>query len=285
MKTGMILLLVGCVAAWAETEERINKSLTVEPGGKLVLDVDFGSVEIAAAKKPEVTVEVFRKVKMAGKEDEEAFLKERPVTISQDGKTVSIQSRAATRRNWRGSRRTEGKYTISVPEGFEADVKTSGGNVSIVDLRGDVLAKTSGGSMRFTNLRGELEGRTSGGNIRVADCTGPLRLHTSGGAIDIQNASAKVDATTSGGNVTAHLAKEIADEVVLKTSGGNVTLRVTEKSAFDLDASTSGGSVSSDLPVQTEGKPKRTHLKGPVNGGGKAVVLKTSGGNVQVKKI
>ena len=119
----------------------------------------------------------------------------------------------------------------------------------------------------------------------MTDCQGPMSVHTSGGSIDIENAVGKVDADTSGGNVAARFAAPVADDVTLKTSGGNVTMRVPEKSAFDLDASTSGGSVSSDLPVTTSGKPKRTHLKGPVNGGGKEVVLRTSGGNIQVKKL
>jgi hypothetical protein len=285
VKLGTTLLLIGCLTAMAETEERINKRFTAESGGKLVLDVDFGSVEITTSQKPEVTIDVFRKVKRGGKADEEAFLKDRPVTIAQDGKTITVQSRATSKNSWRGSQRTEGKYTISVPEQFNAQVRTSGGNISLADLRGEVKAKTSGGSLKFANLRGKLEGDTSGGNIRVADCDGPLVLHTSGGEIDINNATASVDASTSGGNVSAQFAKAIADEVTLKTSGGNVTLRVAEKSAFDLDASTSGGSVKSDLPVQIEGKPKSTQMKGPVNGGGKPVVLRTSGGNVHVKKI
>jgi hypothetical protein len=284
MELASTLLLLGCLAAFAETEERLDKRFNAESGGKIVVDVDFGSVEITTGQQNEVKIDVLRKVKRGGKEDEEAFLKERPVNFAQDGKTITIQSRAKTKNSWRGSQRTEGKYTIVVPAEFNAQIKTSGGNISITDLRGDVKAKTSGGSLKFTRIRGPLDADTSGGNIRVADCDGPLTLDTSGGSIDIDNAKAKIDASTSGGNVSAQFAGPLSDEVTLKTSGGNVTLRVPEKSAFDLDASTSGGSVSSDLPVQIDGKPKRTHLKGPVNGGGKSVVLRTSGGNVHVKK-
>src|SRR5215208_1557689 len=146
MKLGTTLLLVGCLTAVAQTEERINKSFTAEPGGKLVLDVDFGSIEITRSQKPEVTIEVFRKVKRGGKQEEEAFLKERPVTFAQDGKTITVHSRATGKNSWRGSQRTEGKYTLSVPEQFNAQVRTSGGNIAIADLRGEVKAKTSGGS-------------------------------------------------------------------------------------------------------------------------------------------
>jgi len=65
--------------------------------------------------------------------------------------------------------------------------------------------------------------------------------------------------------------------VKLGTSGGSVTVQVAGSSAFDLDAATSGGGVSSDLPVTVSGKIACDSLKGPVNGGGKPVVLRTSG--------
>ena len=52
-----------------------------------------------------------------------------------------------------------------------------------------------------------------------------------------------------------------------------------------LDAATSGGGVTSDLPVTVSGKIARDHLKGPVNGGGKPVVLRSSGGSIHVKKL
>ena len=287
MKLITTLLLSGCLAVYAETEEQVSKQFTVQPGGKLVVDVDFGSVEVRTSNANQVSVDVVRTVKRGDKEDEEAFLKERPVTFAQDGNTVTVRSRATTKQgwSWRGSQKTQGKYTITVPAQFNAQVKTSGGSINIADLRGETTVKTSGGSLKLAGIQGPIDGHTSGGSVKVMECKGPITVHTSGGSIDIDNASGKVDASTSGGSVSAAFASTLSDDVNLRTSGGNVTLRVPEKSAFDLDASTSGGSVKSDLAVATEGKPKRTSLRGPVNGGGKQVVLRTSGGSVHVKKL
>ncbi|MCI0748279.1 MAG: DUF4097 domain-containing protein [Verrucomicrobia subdivision 3 bacterium] len=286
MKTISAFLLAGCLAAFAETEEEISKRFTVQPGGKLIVDVDFGSINVSPGTGNEVAIDVFRKVKRGSKADEEAFLDERPVTFAQDGDAITVRSRAdkSRRFSWRGSQSTEAKYTIRVPAQFNAQVKTSGGSISINELKGEVNARTSGGSLKFARLNGTLDGHTSGGSIRVTDCVGPIKVNTSGGGIDVQNASGKVEASTSGGSVSAQFASAPPEEVTLKTSGGSVTLTVPENAAFDLDASTSGGSVKSDLAVSTDGKPSRTHLKGPVNGGGKPVVLRTSGGSVRVKK-
>jgi DUF4097 and DUF4098 domain-containing protein YvlB len=72
--------------------------------------------------------------------------------------------------------------------------------------------------------------------------------------------------------------------VSLDTSGGGVTVRIPANAAFDLDAETSGGGVRSDLPVTIVGKVEHDRLKGAVNGGGKLVRLRTSGGGIHVER-
>lgn len=307
----------------AETREQINQSFAVQPGGKLVVDVDFGSVDITTNNSGQVTVDVLRKISRRGKGDEAQFLRDHPVKLSQDGNTVSISSKGKTRnvRWWFGSQRTEAKYTITVPSQFNAQIKTSGGGVSISDLSGEVKAGSSGGGFRFTRLHGNLDGQTSGGSIRVSDCEGslkvntsgggielsggsgsldgstsggsvsvrdfqgPTRVETSGGGISLENVTGRVDGSTSGGSISARLAAASAEEVHLETSGGGVTVLVPQSWAFNLDAATSGGGVSSELPVSVVGKSEHNSLKGAVNGGGKSMFLRTSGGSIHVKKL
>src|SRR6266568_3966578 len=323
MKLIPIMLLAGCLTALAETEEQINKRFAVQPGGKLVVDVDFGSIDISTNASSEVTVDIFRKISRKNKSSEEEFLRERPVTFSQDGNTLTIQSRAKGKISWswRGSQRTEGKYTITVPAQFNPKLKTSGGGITVNGLTGETKADTSGGGLKFTRLHGPLDGATSGGGVHVTDCEGTLKVHTSGGGIEvsggggsltgdtsggsvtvkefrgpiqvessgggitIENVAGKVEGSTSGGSISARFSAPLSHEVKLGTSGGGVTVQVAGSSAFDLDAATSGGGVSSDLPVTVTGKIARDHLKGPVNGGGKPVVLRTSGGSIHVKKL
>jgi DUF4097 and DUF4098 domain-containing protein YvlB len=309
-------------AVLADTEEQINKQFAVQPGGKLIVEVDFGSIDLNTNASNEVVVDVERRVKRSSKSEEETFLRDHPVTFSQDGNVVTISSHSRTKiGGWmHGSQRTEGHYTITVPALFNAQLKTAGGGVTINDLTGQTKAQTSGGGFKFARLHGPLNADTSGGGIRMTDCEGQLKVRTSGGGIDvtggsgsldgetsggpvtvrefrgpahvgssgggitIENVTGKVDGSTSGGSINARFSSSLTEEVKLETSGGGVTLKVPENSAFDLDASTSGGSVNSDLPVEISGKPARNHMKGPVNGGGKPVILRTSGGSIHVKK-
>jgi DUF4097 and DUF4098 domain-containing protein YvlB len=323
MKLSLVLLLATAVVVYAETEDHHNRRFNAQPGGRLLVEVDFGSIEVSTNAMSEVEVDVVRKVTRGSKEEEEAFLADRPVMVSQEGDTITVRSRAESRRNEpsRGKQKTEGKYRISVPSTFDAELKTAGGAISVQDLTGEVNVATTGGNLTFAHLHGALDAKTAGGAIQVTSCEGQQQVKTSGGPISlsggtgsfdgktmggpvkvtdfkgavqvkssgggitIENASGKVDGKTSGGAISASFAAPITDEVNLATSGGAVTLRVPEQSAFDLDAASLGGNVRSDLPVDAPGKPVPNRLKGPVNGGGKPVVLHTSGGSIRVEKL
>jgi len=322
MKLTSTLFLISSLAAVAATEEQLNKRFTVEPGGQLVVDVDFGSIELTTHATGEVVVDVWRKVTRKNKADEEEFLRDHPVTFSQDGNTVTVRCRrkGVGGWSWGGRSRMEGKYTITVPAQFDAQLKTSAGSIAVSDLAGEVKANTSGGGLRFAHLRGPLDGGTSGGGIHVSDCGGNLKIHTSGGGIDvsggsgsldghtsggsvvvkgfegdarvgtsgggltIENVIGPVEGSTSGGSVSAVLSSPLEGDVRLSSSAGEVTVVVPEDAAFDLDASTSAGRVSTDLPVTVVGKVERDHLKGTVNGGGESVVLRSSAGSIHLKK-
>ena len=323
MKLSMLALLASGLTVAAVTDEQITRNFNVQPGGKIVVDVDFGSIEIRTNSTSQVTVDIVRKVTRRNKAEEENFLREHAVTFTQDGNTVTIHSKGKSKENhwWRGNQRTEGKYTLTVPSQFNAQLKTAGGGVAVSDLTGEVKAGTSGGGFKFARLHGNLDGNTSGGSIHVVDCEGTLKVNTSGGGIDVsggtgsldggtsggsvhvrdfrgpthvetsgggitlENVNGRIQGSTSGGSISARIAAPVSEEVNLETSGGGVTVQVPDGSAFNLDAETSGGGVSSELPVAVVGKVQGNSLKGAVKGGGKRVFLRTSGGSIHVRKI
>ena len=310
-------------SAFGTTEEEINKQFTVKPGGKIVVDVAIGGITVNTNATSQVVVNVKRKVGRKTKADEEKYLKDYPVEFSQDGDTVTIQCRSEKNQggfNIWNHRVNEAEYTITVPSHFNTKLHTAGGPIEVQDLTGDVKADTSGGGLHFARLHGPLNGDTSGGAIHVADCDGDLKIATSGGGIDVaggggsldgstsggpvrvrnfrgpanvgtsgggitlENIAGKIHGDTSGGGIHAVLLSPIPGPVKLSTSGGGITVQVPADAAFDLDAATSAGSVSSDLPVTVTGKIHHDNLRGPVNGGGTSVYLRTSGGSIRIVK-
>src|SRR5215831_1267357 len=101
MKQTLILLLASCLVALGETDEELNKNFSAQSGGNLVVDVDFGSIDVTTHASSEVTVDVDRKVKRSSKADEEAFLQDHPVIFTQDGNTVTVSSHSKNKsKNW-----------------------------------------------------------------------------------------------------------------------------------------------------------------------------------------
>lgn len=323
MKLTAVLWIAASVAVLASTEEQINKTLAVPAGGKLVVDVDFGEIDVKTHDAAEVNIDVWRKITRPSKAAEETFLRDSPVVITQDGGTVTIRSRLQPkpRFNWSLRNRNEGKYTLRVPAQFNASVNTAGGGISVAGLTGEVTANTSGGGLKFSRIHGPLTGNTSGGGIDVADCDGKIKINTSGGGIGVSggggslsgvtsgggvsvknfagpagvatsgggitiaNVGGKVDGATSGGHINLTLPAPLPGPVRMSTSGGGVTVRAPETAAFLLDASTAGGGVSCDLPITLEGKKKNDSMRGTVNDGATLVHLRSSGGGIHVKKL
>jgi DUF4097 and DUF4098 domain-containing protein YvlB len=324
LKATLALSLLVCLSASAVTEEQINKHFTVQPGGKVVVDVDMGSITVSTNAGNEVVVDVWRKIGRGKKADEEAYLRDHPVQISQEGNSVTVRSRSKSKISWSlslsGRNQNQAKYTISVPAQFNAQLHTSGGPISISDLTGEVKADTSGGGLQFARLHGPLDGHTSGGGIDMTGCEGklkidtsgggikvaggsgpldghtsggsvsvkqfrgPAHLDTSGGGITLEDVAGEIEAHTSGGGIKAALPSPLSGPVKLDTSAGGITLHLPADAAFNLDADTSAGSVSSELPVTAIGKREHSRLKGAANGGGQPIVLHSSAGSIHILK-
>jgi len=282
------LLLAASTLAASDVEDKLTQSYRVEPGGKLAVEADRGSIEVKSSNGDQVAIEVLRKVKGESRARAEEVLKNHEVKFSQDGDTVHV--RAELDKGWASGWRDKGRnlqvrFLISVPKKFNVDLKTSGGSVKVADLTGQARSQTSGGSLNFGQIEGPIFGRTSGGGINVAGChgdvdiktsggsihlgdvdgninaqtsggsltvkqvTGKTMVKTSGGSIEVAEVKGSLEAITSGGSITASVADQPSGNCRLETSGGSIKVSLSDKVAVDVDAKTSGGGVKTELPV------------------------------------
>src|SRR5262245_13032973 len=58
----LLLLLATGVPVLAQTEEHLNQRFNAQPGGKLVVEADAGSIEVTTNDTGEATVDVFRRL-------------------------------------------------------------------------------------------------------------------------------------------------------------------------------------------------------------------------------
>jgi DUF4097 and DUF4098 domain-containing protein YvlB len=264
--TTLTLVSLTTISAFAATEENIHETKAAKAGGKLIVDVDFGSIDVTPGDNDKVVIDAHRKVEMSSKEKEQEYLAAAPITITTEGDKVIV--RAIRKKDslgnqfWHmmGHTRTEGHYVLKVPVNFSLDLDTAGGDISANGLTGNVKVDTSGGDLNFGRIHGDIHGDTSGGDIVAKDCDGKTDLDTSGGRIEVTGGRGNLKVDTSGGNVT--VLNRVGDTKV-DSSGGKLRLgNISGK----LSAETSGGSVSAILPSPVAGD----------------VRLETSGGGITV---
>ena len=310
------------VTVQASIQGDLQRTFSVSPGGRLVMDVDLGSIEVNTAGSSNVIATVYRKVERWSDSRAEDLLRQHEVVFDQQGNNVIIRARYPQEdfRRWRRSG-LQVRYVISIPAEFNVDLKTSGGGIRVDDLRGEVRAKTSGGGLTFGKIEGPIVGNTSGGGITLAGCNGKVDVRTSGGGIEIGSGSGDliaetsgggikidefdgdafvrtsggairinridgaIDASTSGGPIIASLGRQPKKDCRLHTSGGGITVELDESLSLNINAEASGGGVSTDLPLTVQGELRSGRLRGMLNEGGQTLSLHTSGGSINLRKL
>ena len=214
--------------------ESITAAYTVDPGGELIIDADFGSVRIETATTDKVEILV-EKQRREGTEDEarRAF-EDVEVTTEQRGNDVHVR---VDHSRWLGRNGMSIEMKVQVPYTYNLNIETAGGSIIIADLDGEIGAKTAGGSIRIGATQGDVNARTLGGSIRIGPTEGGVSAKTLGGSIDIGDAKGDVSAQTMGGSIRVGRTE---GDLTAYTMGGNITV---ESATGKVSAKTLGGKV------------------------------------------
>lgn len=300
------LLLTAPSALEAKITRVVEKTFSVQPGGQLKASTQGGDIIIRTADTPQVHVVARQVVRASTEAEADAVLSRLTLTLEQSGNDVTAEARYEKRAggSWFGSwPPVQVSFEITVPRHYHLNLGTSGGDIGVASLRGNVKARTSGGDLEFARIDGDIEASTSGGDITLQEGTARARLSTSGGNIEVDRAGGLTEvstsgghirlksveqlvrASTSGGNIRAVITGPIRQDTLLTTSGGAVDVQVARHAAFRLNASTSGGSVKAEgITIAPEqGGSGKTRLIGAVNGGGPELKLRSSGGDIKIR--
>lgn len=311
MKTTPLLLAASLLAfiplhAHAKIERVVEKSFSVQADGLLTVETQGGNVRVETSEGNTVKVVAKQTIKADSEREADELLEKLALVIEQqDGGVVATSKyeRKPSGFRWGSWPPVQVSFVVTVPSRYNVRLKTSGGDISVADLKGSVHARTSGGNVVLGKIAKDVDAGTSGGNVRLGEGSASVRLQTSGGNVSVDRAIGETDldtsggditigsventlqASTSGGNVTAGIVGTLKGDCDLHTSGGNVRVKVSRDAAFNLEAATSGGNVRADgltITIQNGGTG-RSRLAGKVNGGGPLLKLRSSGGDIVVQ--
>lgn len=192
----------------------VEKSFDVQPGDKLVTDIDCGNIIVSTWDQNRVQVTVTQKGSAA-----DEYLKHRHLTIEKQEHAVVVQSRQDPNSSLHGQ--LEIRYQITLPRNFNVSIKNNSGNVDLSNITGKSELKLNSGNLHMQAIHGDVAGHDDSGNIKVSDCQGAVDVSTSSGNVLLSKISGSVKGHSGSGNIEA---AECADAVDAKTASGNLKL-------------------------------------------------------------
>ena len=168
---------------------------------------------------------------------------------------------------------------------------------------GTILISNAGGGIKVKSAPEGADVYTGGGNIRVRDADRFVAAKTGGGDIELELTEGWVDASTGGGDIDINIAQSISGkgDVEVFTGNGDVTLVVPSNFSMSLvvelgvtNNTDKSYAISSDFDIDSEtdadwnyenGTPRKyTRGTANLNGGDHQVHIRTTNGNVSIKK-
>lgn len=268
-----------------------EKSFKANSGDNLTVSIISGDIIVKSWDKEEVGIVV------TGKESVKEYL---DFFFEETSGGIKVWTEKKSDWNsWLSS--PNFKFEVMVPAEYGADLKTSGGDVSVKSLNGKLKISTSGGDILISSSVGALVAKTSGGDIKSKNFTGDSELKTSGGDIEVLSNNGNTKAKTSGGDIMMIVSNgevigatsggDIQVEysgnnvgIELTTSGGDIGLKLPEDISANLTLITTGGDIENSLTNVKVKEVSRSKFIGKINSGGIDVICKTTGGDIVLKK-
>ncbi len=261
----------------AQLREVTERVFPFEPGGELRINSQNGRIVVEAWDRPEARVQITREVR--ANEDQRAaeLMKELRADVTLAKGSIVIESKYPKRAESVGIWDVLGQRVTALNVHYYVQVPT----------KTRVVLMTSNGELRVRGITGHVVGQTVNGNVDVTSATGHVEVSTTNGDIRLAGIVGSARAGTTNGGINAEIRRlQSGEGVDLQTTNGNVTAALPSDLKGVIEAVTTNGRVSIGYSFEKLGVSSSKVVYGKIGGGdGSAVKLRTTNGNVTVKKV
>ncbi|PYQ44102.1 MAG: hypothetical protein DMF77_08045 [Acidobacteria bacterium] len=167
--------------------------------------------------------------------------------------------------------------------GGDARVHTEHGDVSLTDVTGAVDAQASFDDVSLTRIGGPVTVTVSHGAVRARGLEKGARVRASGDEVVLDGFRGPVEIEAERAVVRLVPAGAIVAAVKVTATHGAIELDVPAGSRIDVQASAQSGEITTDVPGLSATQMSSGKLAATLGGGGNAVVLSTSHGDVRLR--
>lgn len=267
-----------------EVTERFSRTVRIGRNGTLDLSNISGDIVVTGGNGDEVKIEAVKRARSRDGEDAKRLLEELRIEIVDTPSRVEVRTiYPRNRRNYSGSV----DYTVSMPSGARATLRSVSGDVRVTNVRGELRAESVSGDMTTSGATQLSLVKTVSGDIQVTDAAtdSEVTVSTVSGTLTARGLKARsVDLSSVSGDV---LLTSVTSERATVTSvsgnieyngtlarngryemtahSGDVRLAITDTTGFELEATTFSGDVRSDFPLTLRGGRDEGGRRGRTN--------------------
>ena len=288
----------------AGDQEPIVKMFTGGDGVTLDLLNMSGDVSVVGGTGKGGKLTVVRRVR--GGQDAERLSRELDVVVAEHANRISVRTRMPAGHEGREfMRQVRTDYEIALPAGMALELKNLQGNVTLVNVPGDVRVEAYAGDVVAEALsrvrmlrsmsgdvmltRSTVEGdanlqSVSGDVVAQAVKATSLTLGTVSGSVHVkESTSLRALVRTVSGDIEFAAAPRRSGRYELKSHGGNIVVSAPGGPGFEFEASTFKGEVQSDVPTQAVVGGAR-QVRGSVGDGSAFFELTSFTGDIRIRK-
>lgn len=214
------------------TRENISKDTEIN---KLTVRNSFGDVKLQPSTDRAIRVEAYIRVKYNDEQAAREYIKN--VVKINEGATTEISSAEYNGVNKSKYSRANIDFVIYVPEGVNAQIDSSFGDINVLgitkdlnidnqhgditvrDIGGRVVVRNSFGDIEIDNIAGELQADNQHGDIEAKIVKGNARVETSFGEIQVTDIDGELISKNNYGKINA---KNIKGDAQIRTSFGDI---------------------------------------------------------------
>jgi|SRR5271165_515572 len=121
------------------------------------------------------------------------------------------------------------------------------------------------------------------GSLTVTQCSGDLKASLVNGSSNIHDLAGRTDVSSVNGSVNAfYRSLDNVKDIRLKSVNGSVRLGLPPSPNADVSVSTVNGGISTDFPLQIQGKFVGHHIDGKLGNGGTRIEISNVNGSVKI---
>ncbi|MBN2030815.1 DUF4097 family beta strand repeat protein [bacterium] len=256
----ILLLVIGYagISSSATIAKEFRQSFLIQQAGNVIIQNVNGDIVVESWDRDSVEVFAEIEVKAGNRNMAEEFMEQVRMDIDYQSNRLFIEpdypkvEGGNSFLDWifgRSKPQVNIQFFVKVPSKMNLDLESVNGKVHIEKMEGKFRLRTTNGPVLANEIVGSINGRTVNGSLYV------------------------------------HLVElSRSDEVILQTTNGHVELSLYETVQADVDASTVNGGISTDFPLEVQGRQNSKQIRGQIYGGGGLIDLSTVNGSIAIYK-